>query len=124
MKARNPAMDNHGATALAYPFSIVLSPNGEAKPLGTFGLLAYGAINAAPKRLHRNLQYRPFELPDDRSDEFPRWRGSSHSAHEEGLDGVTTKVAGHMSSQRERRWTADYDSTRRRRKTCRRRPSE
>jgi hypothetical protein len=37
------------ATALAYPSSIVFSPNGEAKPMGTIGLLAYGAINAAPK---------------------------------------------------------------------------
>jgi hypothetical protein len=36
-------------TALAYPSSIVFSPNGEVKPLGTVGLLAYGAINAAPK---------------------------------------------------------------------------
>jgi hypothetical protein len=37
------------ATALAYPSSIVFSPNGEAKPLGTVGLLAYGAINLSPK---------------------------------------------------------------------------
>ena len=37
------------ATALAYPSSIVFSPNGEAKPLGTVGLLAYGAINVSPK---------------------------------------------------------------------------
>ena len=37
------------AIALAYPSSVVFSPNGEAKPLGTVGLLAYGAINAAPK---------------------------------------------------------------------------
>ena len=37
------------ATAFAYPSSVVFSPNGEAKPLGTVGLLAYGAINAAPK---------------------------------------------------------------------------
>ena len=36
-------------TVLAYPSSIVFSPHGEAKPLGTVGLLAYGAINAAPK---------------------------------------------------------------------------
>lgn len=35
-------------TALAYPSSVVFSPNGEAKPLGTVGLLAYGAINASP----------------------------------------------------------------------------
>jgi hypothetical protein len=32
----------------AYPSSIVFSPNGEAKPLGTVGLLAYGATNLAP----------------------------------------------------------------------------
>jgi hypothetical protein len=37
------------ATALAYPSSVVFSPNGEVKPLGTVGLLAYGAINVAPK---------------------------------------------------------------------------
>lgn len=37
------------APALAYPSSVVFSPNGEAKPLGTVGLLAYGAINLAPK---------------------------------------------------------------------------
>jgi len=37
------------ATVLAYPSSIVFSPNGEAKPLGTVGLLAYGAINLSPK---------------------------------------------------------------------------
>jgi len=36
------------ATALAYPSSIVFSPNGETKPLGTIGLLAYGAINVSP----------------------------------------------------------------------------
>jgi hypothetical protein len=35
--------------ALGYPSSIVFSPNGEAKPLGTIGLLAYGAANLAPK---------------------------------------------------------------------------
>ncbi len=35
-------------TALAYPSSIVFSPNGETKPLGTIGLLAYGAINVSP----------------------------------------------------------------------------
>jgi len=34
---------------LAYPSSIVFSPNGEAKPLGTVGLLAYGAANLSPK---------------------------------------------------------------------------
>ncbi len=37
------------ATALAYPSSVVFSPNGEVKPIGTVGLLAYGAINVAPK---------------------------------------------------------------------------
>jgi len=37
------------ATALAYPSSVVFSPNGEAKALGTVGLLAYGAINLSPK---------------------------------------------------------------------------
>jgi hypothetical protein len=37
------------ASALAYPSSVVFSPNGEAKPLGTVGLVAYGAINLAPK---------------------------------------------------------------------------
>lgn len=37
------------ATAFAYPSSIVFSPNGEAKPLGTVGLLAYGAINFSPR---------------------------------------------------------------------------
>jgi hypothetical protein len=36
------------ATALAYPSSIVFSPNGETKPLGTVGLLAYGAIDVSP----------------------------------------------------------------------------
>jgi hypothetical protein len=36
------------ATAHAYPSSVVFSPNGEAKPLGTVGLLAYGAVNLAP----------------------------------------------------------------------------
>jgi hypothetical protein len=37
------------ATALAYPSSVVFSPNGEVKPMGSIGLLAYGAINTAPK---------------------------------------------------------------------------
>jgi hypothetical protein len=37
------------ATAFAYPSSVVFSPNGEVKPLGTIGLLAYGAVNLAPK---------------------------------------------------------------------------
>src|SRR5450631_1195168 len=37
------------ATAVAYPSSVVFSPNGEAKPLGTVGLLAYGAVNVGPK---------------------------------------------------------------------------
>jgi hypothetical protein len=37
------------ATALAYPTSVVFTPNGEVKPLGTVGLLAYGAVNLAPK---------------------------------------------------------------------------
>ena len=37
------------ATALTYPSSVVFSPNGEAKTLGTVGLLAYGAVNASPK---------------------------------------------------------------------------
>jgi hypothetical protein len=37
------------ATALAYPSSVVFSPNGEAKPLGTVGLVAYGAMSVAPK---------------------------------------------------------------------------
>jgi hypothetical protein len=34
--------------ALGYPSSIVFSPNGECKPLGTIGLLAYGAVNVEP----------------------------------------------------------------------------
>jgi hypothetical protein len=37
------------ATAFAYPSSVVFSPNGEVKPLGTIGLLAHGAVNLAPK---------------------------------------------------------------------------
>jgi hypothetical protein len=36
------------APAFAYPSSVVFSPNGEAKPLGTIGLLAYGATNLSP----------------------------------------------------------------------------
>ena len=37
------------ATALAYPTSVVFSPNGDAKPLGRVGLVGYGGMNVAPK---------------------------------------------------------------------------
>src|SRR5579863_4460179 len=36
------------AAALAYPSSIVFSPNGECKAFGTLGLLGYGAVNVKP----------------------------------------------------------------------------
>jgi hypothetical protein len=36
------------SVALGYPSSIVFSPNGECKALGTVGLLGYGAINVEP----------------------------------------------------------------------------
>jgi hypothetical protein len=35
-------------TASAYPSSVVFSPNGEARPIGTVGVLAYSATNLAP----------------------------------------------------------------------------
>jgi hypothetical protein len=36
------------SSVLGYPSSIVFSPNGECKPLGTVGLLGYGAVNVEP----------------------------------------------------------------------------
>lgn len=36
------------ATALAYPSAVVFSPNGEVKPLGQVGFLAYTSVNLSP----------------------------------------------------------------------------
>lgn len=36
-------------TTLAYPSSVLFSPSGDAKDLGTVSFLAYGVINVAPK---------------------------------------------------------------------------
>jgi len=36
------------STALAYPSAVVFTPNGEAKPFGEVGLLAYTATNLSP----------------------------------------------------------------------------
>jgi len=73
--------------AFAYPSSVVFSPNGEAKPLGTVGLLAYGAVNLSPKVTPGSSWF------GIQGGIFPQWKygdsGVSFGGLEVGFDVIT-----------------------------------
>jgi hypothetical protein len=75
------------STAIAYPSSVVFSPNGEAKPLGTVGLLAYGAVNVGPKVTPGSSWF------GIRAGALPQWKygesGVSFGGLEVGFDVIT-----------------------------------